>query len=313
VNSLAADWTAIGSIAGGLGAVAAFLAILVTVAVYLFQSRHDRAEAIRKDLQFIHGQQAQIVPSITSGLLVIIYRQIREFRDCLGPGASPSDLLDQLFGEDPSSNNRSLFQASALDSNLSSATYSRMSDIWDGLDLKARELSGALRVFSYACQVLTQQSRHLCDPGTTTDVLDTLAESGDRDVLSAIDDIDELTNRLLSAQIDLVKRQDADPQKRIQRIGQGCFFIGMLSDLIRRLPDKDLLRLSRKDVQPPDIDQLKENPREAIEASLDHLRPTLPERHLDALKAVIGRWNPRPQDLSELPAPHLKQFRPTAT
>jgi hypothetical protein len=71
----------------------------------------------------------------------------------------------------------------------------------------------------------------------------------------------------------------------------------MLADLVRRLPDKDLLRLARKDVQPPDIDQLKEEPRQAIETSLDHLRPTLPEKHLSTLKSVIGRWNPQPEDL----------------
>jgi len=248
-------------------------------------------------LQFIHGQQAQIVPSITSGLLVIIYRQIREFRESLGPSASPDDLLNQFFGKSPSSDDRSLFQVSALDSNLSSATYSRMSDIWDGLDLRAREFSGALRVFSYACQVLTQQSRRLCDPETTTNILDTLAESGDRDILGAIDGIDELINTLLSDQIRMIKRQDADTQKRIQRIGQGCFFIGMLADLVRRLPDKDLLRLARKDVRPPEINQLKENPGLAIETSLDHLLPTLPEIHLDTLKAVIGRWNPQSEDL----------------
>jgi hypothetical protein len=102
---------------------------------------------------------------------------------------------------------------------------------------------------------------------------------------------------LLTLQIELVNRPGADTQKRIRRIGQGCFFIGMLADLVRRLPDKDLLRLSRKDVQPPDIDQLKEDPCQAIETSLDHLRPALPETHLSTLKAVIGRWNPRSEDL----------------
>jgi hypothetical protein len=122
MNILAADWTAIGSIAGGLAAIAAFLAIVATVAVYLFQSRHDRAEIIRGNLQFLHGQQAQIVPSITSGLLVITYRQIREFRERLGPGATPVNLLDELFGKNSPANDRPLFQASALDSNLSSAT-----------------------------------------------------------------------------------------------------------------------------------------------------------------------------------------------
>jgi hypothetical protein len=59
-----------------------------------------------------------------------------------------------------------------------------------------------------------QQSRYLCDPETTTGILDTMAESGDRDALSEINNIDEVINRLLSHQIELVNRQDADTQTR---------------------------------------------------------------------------------------------------
>jgi hypothetical protein len=89
VDVAGADWTAIGSIAGGFGTVAAFLAIMVTIAVYFFQNRGEKAAAVRQNLQFLHGQQIQVVPSIAAGLLAIMDRQIREFRERLGQTRRP--------------------------------------------------------------------------------------------------------------------------------------------------------------------------------------------------------------------------------
>jgi hypothetical protein len=295
MNVLAVNWTAVGSVLTGVAALAAFLAIVATVAVYRFQSRRDKVAAIRRNLQFLHGQQAQIVPSIKSGLLAIIDRQIRGFREQLGPGATPSYLLDELFGNGQSSRDRFLFLASALDSNLSSTAYSRMSEIWDELNLKARDCRGALRLFSFACQVLTRESRRLCDPETTIGLLDIMAQGGDRDALSKIDDTDELVNRLLSCQIGLAKERVVDSQGEIGTIGQGCFFIGMLADVILRLSDRKVLRLARKELRQPDLDMLEKSPREAIEASLANLQSTLPEDDLRKLKVVLGDWDPQPE------------------
>jgi hypothetical protein len=97
MNILADNWTAIGSIAGGFAAIFAFGAIVVTIFIYFSQSKGLKAAAVRQDLQFLHGQQTQILPSIKSGLLALIDKQIREFRKRLGPDATPSYLLDQLF------------------------------------------------------------------------------------------------------------------------------------------------------------------------------------------------------------------------
>jgi hypothetical protein len=291
----AVNWTAVGSVATGVAAIAAFLAIVATVAVYYLQSRGDKVAAIRRNLQFLHGQQAQIVPSIKSGLLAIIDRQIRGFRERLGPGAMPSYLLDELFGSGQSSRDRLLFLASALDSNLSSTAYSRMSDIWDELNMKARDCRGALRLFAFACQVLTWESRRLCDPETTIGLLDIMAKRGDRDALSKIDSTDELANRLLSDQIELAKELVGDSQGEIERIGQGCFFIGMLADVILRLSDKKVLRLARKELRQPGFDMLEKRPRKAIEASLANLQSTLPENDLRGLEAALDHWDPQPE------------------
>ena len=294
MNNLAVIWTAVGSIA-------AFLAILATIAVYLFQSRGDKAAGIRQNLQFIHGQQTQVVPSIESGLVAIIDRQIREFREHLG-SATPSYFLEQLFGNDEPSGDRSLFLASALDSNLSSTTYSRMSDIWDGLNMKAFEFRGLLRIFSYACEILTAECRRLCGPEFTVGILDIMAEREDRDALDKIHSLDELVNRLLADQVRLARCQFAQVHK--ERIGQGCFFLGMLADIILRLPDTDLLKLARTNVQQPLLDELKKTPCQAIESSLDllakesslNLQEKLREKDIRRLHDVLHGWDPQPAD-----------------
>lgn len=293
MNTLADNWTAAGSIAAGFGAIAAFLAIAATVLVYLSQSRANRASAIRQNLQFLHGQQAQVTRSIESGFLATIDRQIREFRERLGSTVEPSYLLDQLFRKGQASDHRSLFRASALESNLSSTMYIRMSDIWDGMNVKAFEFRGAFRIFSYVSLVLTGEARRLCAPENTTRILDIMAEHGARETLSKIDSLDELVNRLLSDQIELASYQLEYAENGIR---QGCTFIGMLADKTLRLSDKELLKLASKNVDQLGFDELDNNPRQAIETSLGNLRPTLSKGDLTALRNVVDRWDPQPAD-----------------
>jgi hypothetical protein len=207
MNILEYNWTAIGSIAAGFGAVAAFLAIVVTVLVFLSQSRRDKAAAIQENLQFLHSQQTRVVQSIESGSLAVIDMQIRESRKRLGSTADAGYFLDQLFGDGKSSDDRCLSQASALDSNLSSIMYSRMSDILDRINMTAFEFRGALSIFACACRALTRDARSLCAPETTASILDKMAEPGARDSLGEIECLDELVNRLLSDQLELAKRQ----------------------------------------------------------------------------------------------------------
>ena len=290
MNILADSWTATGSIATGFGAIAAFLAIAATVLVYRSESIGNKAAAIRQNLQFIHSQQTQVTRSIESGFLATINRQIREFRKRLGSTAEPSYFLDQLFGNGQSSGDRFLFRASALDSNLSSTMYIRMSDIWDGMNMKAFEFRGALRIFSYASQVLTEEARRLCAPENTTLILDIMAKRGCRETLSEYDNLDELVNRLLSDQIDLASDQ-LEVEEDIIR--QGCAFIGKLGDKTLLLKDKELLKLARKNVDQFGFDELDNNPRQVIEKSLGNLRPTLSEGDLTDLYNIVHCWAPQ--------------------
>ena len=290
MNILADNWTAAGSIATGFGAIAAFLAIAATVLVYRSESMGNKTAAIRQNLQFIHSQQTQVTRSIESGFLATINRQIREFRKRLGSTAEPSYFLDQLFGNGQSSGDRFLFRASALDSNLSSTMYIRMSDIWDGMNMKAFEFRGALRIFSYASQVLTEEARRLCAPENTTLILDIMAKRGCRETLSEYDNLDELVNRLLSDQIDLASDQ-LEVEEDIIR--QGCAFIGKLADKTLLLKDKELLKLARKNVDQFGFDELDNNPRQVIEKSLGNLRPTLSEGDLTDLYNIVHCWAPQ--------------------
>jgi hypothetical protein len=144
MRNMAVDWTAVGSVATGGAMIAAFLAIVATIAVYYFQSRRDRAAAIRQNLQFIHGQQVQVLWLLNLGLEAVICRQIREFKERLGSHVKSAYFIHQLF------DNHALFCASAADSNLSSDAYSKMSSVWDQVNAKAFEFRGALHIFSYA-------------------------------------------------------------------------------------------------------------------------------------------------------------------
>lgn len=295
---LADKWAAAGSIATGIGAIAAFLAIVVTVVVYRYQSRGNKAAVIRQNLQFIHSLQTQVTRSIETGFLATINRQIREFRARLGPDVEPGYFLDQLFGSGQASGDRSLFLASALDSNLSSTMYTRMSDLWDRMSMTAFEFRGALCIFSYASQVLTQQARRLCAPENTTRILDTMAKGGARGDLRGIHNLDELVNSLLSEQIKL-----ASDQLKIEENGirQGCKFIKTLADKTLRLSDKELLKLASKKLASkhtgqPGFGELDNNPRQVIEKSLDHLRPTLPDDDVTRLGEIVGSWDPRSAD-----------------
>ena len=295
------NWTAIGSIA-------AMFAVVATFIVYFFQrnndkaaaierGKQDKATAIRQDIQFIHGQQAQIVPSIQAGILGLIDNQIREFGERLGAGTPPCYMLDELFGRGQSPSNGFLFRASIQDSNLSSIIYTRMNGIWDGLDVQARQFRGALRIFSFTCQMLAQECRHLCGVGTTIHILDTMAQRGDRDSLEESRGMDELVNRLLSAQVELAESPTGETQAAISRIGQGCFFTGMLADLLLRLPDGDLLSLADTEVTQPDLEKITKQPRDAIQESLDNLRIKLPESSLAVLTEVLDRWAPQSERL----------------
>jgi hypothetical protein len=299
------NWTAIGSIA-------AMFAVVATFIVYFFQQNNDRASAIerkkqdeaaeiRQNIQFIHGQQAQIVPSIQAGILGLIDNQIREFGERLGAGTPPCDMLDELFGGGRSLRNGFLFRASIQDSNLSSIIYTRMNGIWDGLDVQARQFRGALRILSFTCQILAQECRHLCGAGTTINILDTMARRGDRNSLAESRDIGEMVNRLLSAQIELAESPTGETQAAINRIGQGCFFTGMLADLMLRLPDGDLLSLANTEVTQPDLGKITKQPRDAIQESLNNLRITLPESSLAVLTEVLDRWAPQSERLQTDP------------
>ena len=289
-----ADWTAIGSIAGGFGAIAAFLAILATIAVYIFQSRGDRATSIRQSLQYLHGQQTQVVPSIESGLPAMIDRQVREFRERLGTDTTPGYFMEALFGDSRPGGDNFLFRASAQDSNLSSTAYARMSDTWDGLNIKAFEFRGELRIFSYVCETLARECRRLCSPEFTLSILAVMEQRGDRDKLGRIRDLDELMATLLAGQVELAERQFASEYK--DRIGLGCVFIGMLTDMTLQMSDTDLLRFSGSNVHQPWLDDFKTNPGQAMSAMLDRIAPKLAEQDLRALRDVLRRWNPPPAD-----------------
>jgi hypothetical protein len=289
MSVLAVDWTAVGSVAGGLGAVAAFLAILATVAVYAFQRTGDQAGAIRRALQFLQGQQQQIVASVESGLLAVISRQTRAFQECLGEGARPGYFLDQVFGDASTAGGRALFRASALDSCLSSPAYARLSSVLDEMNMRAAEFHGALRVFSYACEILTEESRSLFMPEFTFSVLDAIAQR-DRDALRKIRDLNKLVDTLLASQIEQADRQFADGHR--DRIGQGCFFVGMLADMMLRLPDRQLLRLSRRNVRQPWTEELRTDPGQALGTLLRHVAPKVPERDMQGLRDVLRRWAP---------------------
>jgi type II secretory pathway pseudopilin PulG len=289
MNMLADNWTAIGSIATGFGAVAAFLAIVVTVLVYRYQSRRDKAAAIQENLQFLHSQQTQVVQSIESGFLAVIDRQIREFRARLGSTADPGYFLDHLFGDGQSSGDRCLFQASALDSNLSSTMYARMSDIWDRINMTAFEFRGALGIFACACRALTSEARRLCAPETTAGILDIMAKQKVRDSLSKIECLDKLVNRLLSGQLELAKCEFEDELKRLR---MGCSFITTLADKALQLSDRNLLKLARKKVKQPDLNELDKRPNDIIRTSLDHIRPMLSVKDYCELREVLDSWQP---------------------
>jgi hypothetical protein len=299
MNTLAVDWTAVGSIATGFGSLATFLTIFVTILVYFLQSRDNKAAAIRESLQFIHSQQTQVTRSIESGFLATIDRQIREFQQRLGSITEPSYFLDQLFGNGHASGDRSLFRASALGSNLSSTMYIRMSDIWDGMNMKAFELRGGLRVFSYVSLVMTEEARDLCAPDNTTRILDIMAGRGARETLCKIPSLDELVNRLLSDQIKLASRQLEKEQNKIR---QGCALISLLADKTLRLSDEKLLGLAEKNVRQLGFDELFDHPRQAIKTSLGDLRPTFSEEDFTAFCEGVDCWSPQSADTPLSPA-----------
>lgn len=224
MRGLAVDWTAVGSVGTGAATIAAFLAIAATIAVYYFQSRRDRADAIRQNLQFIHGQQVQVLWLLNLGLMATINKQIRDFKERLCSSAESSYFIHQLFG------NHALFCSSAADSNLSSDAYSRMSSTWDQINTKAFEFRGALRIFSYSCRALIDVPYRLCDPNFTVSILDAMVERSELAALGRIDSLDELANRVITDLTLLAAERFEDTYR--QGIEEGSVFIGMLADMI---------------------------------------------------------------------------------
>jgi hypothetical protein len=258
------------------------LTILATIAVYYFQSRRDRADTIRQVLQFIHGQQVQVLWLLELGLTAIIDKQIRDFKDRLGSSAKSDYFIYELL------ENHALFRASAADSNLSSDAYSKMSSVWGEINAKAFELRGALRIFSYACRALIEEPYRLCDPDFTVSVL---ASIGDRDQwirMERADSLDELANKVVSELAALAISRFDDTYRR--GIEQGSVFVGMLADMTLNLSNRKVLRLSRKRPWQPSFDTLKTNLLEAVSASLDHMKPELSEKDLQALHVVLNGW-----------------------
>lgn len=291
MRNMAVDWTAVGSVATGGATIAAFLAIVATIAVYYFQSRRDRAAAIRQNLQFIHGQQVQVLWLLNLGLEAIICRQIREFKDRLGSHVKSNYFIHQLF------DNHALFCASAADSNLSSDAYSKMSSVWDQINAKAFEFRGALHILSYACRALIQEPYRMCDPGFTVSILDVMEDRGQRAAVGGINNLDELANRIISELTRLAIGRFEDTYK--QSIEQGSVFVGMLADMTLGLSDRKLLKLSRKRPLQPSLDSLKTNLLEVVSASLDHLRPELTEKDLRDLHNVLNGWREGRPPLAE--------------
>jgi len=307
MNILADNWAAAGSIGTGFGAIAAFLAILATLYVYVSQSRGNKAAEIRQNLQFIHSLETQVTRSIDTGFLATIDRQIREFRVRLGPEAKPGYFLEQLFDKGEATAGRSLFKASALESNLSSTMYIRMNDIWDSMNMKAFEFRGALCIFSYASQVLTEEARRLCEPETTLFILDAMA----KETFSETHDLDELVNELLSHQ-----NEKASCLFNLEesRITQGCLFINTLADKILCLKNRKLLKLANKNMdQPPGFVELADNPCQTIDKLLCQLQPTLPD--VNCLRKLVGCWDPQPSNtpLQSLVRPKAAEPCPTET
>jgi hypothetical protein len=281
----AVDWTAVGSISAATAAIAAFLTILITVGgSYLRNIRNKVATAqqIRQSIQFINAQQEQVLRSIEQGLPAIIDMQMRGFRERFGSTVTSSYFLDQLF------NNYPLFRASAMDSNLSSTAYSRMTEIWNEIDTKAREFRGALRVFSYACGLLIREPYSLSDPSFMTSILDIMAQRGVPASLSEVENLDQLVNELLSEQVQLATKWFSEVSQ--QKILQGNLFIGILADMALSLPDSRLLKLSSKNVPPPTRSLLEEQPFDAIRSSIGYLQPQLSGPGLNPLLGVLDAW-----------------------
>lgn len=167
--------------------------------------------------------------------------------------------------------------------------YARMSDIWDRINMTAFEFRGALGIFACACRALTREARHLCAPETTASLLDIMAEQGFRGSLGKTECLDELVNRLLSAQFKLAKCQYEDELKRIR---EGCSFITKLADKALQLSDRELLKLGGKKVKQPDLNELDKDPSNVIKKSLDHMQPILSGKDYWELRGVLDSWSP---------------------
>jgi hypothetical protein len=68
----------------------------------------------------------------------------------------------------------------------------------------------------------------------------------------------------------------------------------MLADKALQLSDRNLLRIARKKLQQPDLNELDKHPSNVIKTSLEHVRPMLCESDYYELRGVLDDWNPWP-------------------
>jgi hypothetical protein len=276
---LATNWEAVGSVATGIAAVAAFAGLLPAFIVYHRQDRRDRATIIRQRIQFIAAQQRQVLISIQVAFPTIIDRQISEFRHSLGTSATSADFLDAIF------NNNALFLTSAMDSCLSSVAYSRMNDLWNQINQKASEFRGAFRIFSYACYLLTLEPYRVCSAGFSQNIIASMKANKVPETLEDSDNLDALTNKLRTMQV-RVATQIFLARSRDQ-IQQASLFVSQLAEATLNLEDISLLKLSRKRIVSPSSDQ---NLLDKIGESIQDLVPELPDAALVQLRETLKEW-----------------------
>jgi len=282
---LATNWEAIGSVATGIAALAAFAGLLPASIIHYRQYRHDRATIIRQRIQFIAAQHEQVLISIQVAFPTIIDRQIRQLRDSLGASATPADFLDAVF------NNNALFLTSAMDTCLSSVAYSRMNDLWNQINQKASEFGGAFRIFFYACHLLTIEPYRVCSATFSGNIIASMKANKVPETLEDSDNLDALTNKLRTMQVQVATQIFmASSRNKIQ---QASRFVSELAEATLNLQDVPLLKLSRKKIIDPSSDQKIHNEiyfLDKIDESIHDLMPELPNAALVQLRETLKEW-----------------------
>jgi len=276
---LAVNWDAIGSVATGLAAVAAFLGIVPSLYVYRRQDRRDRETTIVQRIQVIAAETDRVQPLIQLAFPTVMDSQVRQLRQNLGDSVTSAEFLDALF------NSSALFLTSGMEGNLSSAVYTRMNDLWDQINQTSAEFRGALRIFYYACYGLTLEPYAICTPTFTKNILDSMKKTGAVEPYHAVANLDTLTNQLLTTVITVgtqiyLARSDG-------QIEQAARFVSELSEITLNLPEGVLLKLSRKRVATPSPTQ---DVRTKVELALRDLSPEIPEQSLAQLRDRLAKW-----------------------